>query len=139
MIKTKNHNNEQLTDFISADLYKVESPAYKIKDLPHHEKNILNVVVESKGEVKEAVLKDGSKHSVCDCLISDSTGKVMLSLWNNKIDTVEVGDKLELCDVELTEFNGQTRIKIGLKGSMRNLGKATKETQVDLKKINGGM
>ena len=50
--------------------------------------------------------------------IADETGSVRLSLWNDQIDKVHVGDEVELKNCYVVGYRGEAQIRIGRRGTL---------------------
>ncbi len=80
--------------------------------------NISFKVVE-KGEAREVTSRrDGETHRVLDATVGDSTGIVLLSLWDDSIDTVEVDKTYRLENGYTSLFQGHLRLNIGRYGKI---------------------
>ena len=55
---------------------------------------------------------------VSNVLLADKTGTIRLSLWNNQIDDVSVGDTVDIENASVTTFCGQLQLRIGRGGKM---------------------
>ncbi|MFW6111385.1 MAG: single-stranded DNA-binding protein [Thermoproteota archaeon] len=76
--------------------------------------------VVSKGEAREVTSrKDGSSHRVCDVVIGDETGTVILSLWNEDIVKVREGDTVEIGNGYVKTFRGKMRLNVGKYGTLK--------------------
>ena len=91
----------------------------KIKDLtPQHSKaNVLARVVKM-GEVREVSSRYGPPRRVSDTVIGDDTGTVVLSLWQEQIDTVKDGDMIYIDNGYISLFRGHMRLNIGKYGAL---------------------
>jgi replication factor A1 len=88
--------------------------------------NITFKVVE-KGEEREVTSRrDGETHRVLDAVAGDSTGTVVLSLWDDMIDTVEAEKSYRLENGYTSLFQGHLRLNIGRYGEIKDA-----ETEVD--------
>ena len=65
--------------------------------------------------------KFGNKGKVCVCTIKDDSGEIKLTLWNNEIDTYNVGDKIKLSNGYCSEFQGEKQITAGKFGKLEKL------------------
>jgi len=75
----------------------------EIKDLQPRQGNIdLVVDVIDKGDERE-FQKFGKTGRVATATVKDATGEVKLTLWNEDIDKVNVGDKLQLKNCYVNE------------------------------------
>jgi replication factor A1 len=89
--------------------------------------NITFKVIE-KGEVREVVSRrDGENHRVLDAVVGDSTGTVILSLWDDMIDTVEADKTYRLERGYTSLFKGHLRLNIGRYGELNEADKPIEE------------
>lgn len=95
-----------------------------IKDLKIREGNV-DIVVEvvSKEEVRE-FQKFGKPGRVCNAKVKDDSGEVVLTLWNEDIDKVNVGDKIHIKNGWVGEWQGEPQLSTGRFGEMEVVGKA---------------
>lgn len=80
------------------------------------------VSVKSKAETR-TFNKYGKDLKVANAIVEDETGSITLSLWNDDIDKVNVGDKLKITNGYVSEFNGQKQLTSGKFGKLQVLGK----------------
>ncbi len=57
-------------------------------------------------------------YSVCDVMIGDDTGKVKLTLWNEQIAQINVGDKIKVDNGYVTSFQGAIQLNVGKFGKL---------------------
>ena len=50
--------------------------------------------------------------SVADATLKDETGTIKLSLWEENITTVNIGDKVKISSAYITEFRNQLQLNI---------------------------
>ncbi|MBU1201169.1 MAG: hypothetical protein KJ583_01580 [Nanoarchaeota archaeon] len=93
----------------------------KISDLKP-KKGDVNVKVEviEIGEVRE-FQKFGTPGRVANAKVKDETGEVTMTLWNEQIDQVKVGDKIELKDGYVNEWQGSLQLTAGRKGTITKI------------------
>lgn len=92
-----------------------------IKDLKIKEGNVdLVVEVVDKGEVRE-FQKFGKPGRVCNAKVKDDSGDVTLTLWNEEIDKVNVGDKLHIKNGYVGEWQGEPQLSAGRFGELEVL------------------
>ena len=93
-----------------------------IKDLKIREGNV-DIVVEivDKGEVRQ-FQKFGKPGRVCNAKIKDDSGEVTLTLWNEDIDKVKVGDKIHIKDGWVGEWQGEPQLSTGRNGTLEVVG-----------------
>ena len=77
----------------------------------------LEAKVVDKGEKREVNTKYGKK-SVADITLEDETGQINLSLWEEKIDAVKVGDTVKLEGGYVTEFRDKIQLNLPRSGKM---------------------
>jgi replication factor A1 len=77
------------------------------------------VKVVSKNPVREVVSRrDGTSHRVTEALVGDETGTVLLTLWDDTIDSVSDGDVVVVNNGYVRLFRGSMRLNIGRFGSL---------------------
>ena len=74
--------------------------------------------------------KFGKKGKVCNALVQDETGKVTLTLWNEDVDKVEVGDKVHVENGWCSEYKGEKQLSAGKFGKIEVVGKNEKALEV---------
>ena len=77
----------------------------------------IELEVVSKGEPRSFVSERGSG-KVCNCAGKDATGEVSISLWNEQIDQVNEGDKIQIKNGWCSEFRGQIQLSTGKMGEL---------------------
>ena len=60
----------------------------------------------------------GTIASVSNIKISDETGSVRLSLWNDQIDNVHVGDVVSVKNGYIFRYRGEPQLRLGRKGTL---------------------
>ncbi len=96
----------------------------EIKDLQPRQGNVdLTVEVIDKSDVRE-FQKFGRSGRVATATVKDASGEVKLTLWNESVDQVNVGDKLQLKNCYVNEFQGEMQLTTGKFGSIEVIGKA---------------
>jgi len=80
-----------------------------------------NVTVEGKiidiSEIREVQTRYG-KRSVADAILEDETGQISISLWENQITSVSVGDKIIVSGAYATEFREKLQLSIPRSGKI---------------------
>jgi len=97
----------------------------------------IRVRVISKNEVRTVKTKDGEAHRVVDTHVGDRTGRILLSLWDEKIEQVQEGDLIDITDGYVTRFKGRYRLNIGRYGSLERVEDDEFPTREDLLKGRG--
>lgn len=81
--------------------------------------------VVSKGEPNEVTSKfDGSTHKVSDITIGDATGVVIMTLWDDSIEQVAVGDVYKLENGYTSMFKDALRVNVGKYGKLEKVDEA---------------
>ncbi len=93
-----------------------------IKDLKAREGNV-NIVltITNKGDVRE-FNKFGKTGRVCNATAKDETGTIKLTLWNEDIDKVNIGDKIKMENGWVGEWQGELQLSTGKFGKMEVVG-----------------
>jgi replication factor A1 len=63
----------------------------------------------------------GGQSYVSNISIADETGSIRLSLWNNQIDSVQVGDVVEIENGYVASFAGEPQLRLGRKGTLSTI------------------
>jgi len=92
----------------------------KIKDLRDGMKR---VDIEAKIINKEATREVLSRykdvvHRVANATVSDGTGTIKLTLWNDQIDQVKVDDNIKIENGYVTTFRGEMQLNVGRYGKL---------------------
>ncbi len=61
---------------------------------------------------------DGEEHRIADAVVGDSTGVVVMPLWDQSIDEMQVGQTYVLKNGYTTLFKGYLRLNIGRYGEV---------------------
>ena len=91
-----------------------------IKDLRNGMKRVtVEANIVEKGEPREvrSRYKDET-YMVADAVVADETGSIKLTLWNEQIDQVEVGNKIRIENGYVTSFRGEIQLNVGKFGTM---------------------
>ncbi|MCJ7633047.1 hypothetical protein MUP77_11730, partial [Candidatus Bathyarchaeota archaeon] len=88
--------------------------------------------------VKAKIIKIPPKHAVftsfgleayvSNISIADETGMIMLSLWNNQIDRVHIGDEIEIENCYVARYAGELQLRMGRNGALSVIDKPCLET-----------
>jgi replication factor A1 len=76
--------------------------------------------VVEKGDVREikSRFKDET-YRICDAIIADESGSIKLTLWNEQIEMVQVGDRIVIDNGYVTSFRGEIQLNVGKFGTMK--------------------
>ena len=81
---------------------------------------VLEVTEKSEPKTFQKWGKDGS---VCNAKGKDDTGEITITLWNDQIDKVNVGDKIEIKNGYVGEWQGEKQLSTGKFGTLEVVGK----------------
>lgn len=91
-----------------------------IKDLNDGMKRVsVEAKVVEKGDPREvrSRYKDET-YRIVDAVIADETGSIKLTLWNEQIEQVNVGDNVKIENGYVTSFKGETQLNVGKFGKL---------------------
>ena len=63
----------------------------------------------------------GNTVRVVNALVGDETGKIKLCLWEGQINSVAVGDNIEIKNSHICVFRGEKQLRLGKKGIISTL------------------
>lgn len=108
----------------------------KIANLKPNSKRInLRARVLEIGESKEVTSKkSGEQRRLAEALIGDETGTILLTLWDDKIEAVEVGGTYEIKNAFVTVFKGSMRLNVGRYGEIEKSSEEITEEEVNREK-----
>ena len=101
----------------------MEDETIHISDLEPRSREVnIKVKVVSKNEERSVVSRrDGSTNRVTEALVGDETGSILLTLWNEHIDQINVDDSIEIKNGYCNLFRGSMRLNIGRYGSFEGI------------------
>jgi replication factor A1 len=62
----------------------------------------------------------GHSAKVTNIKIADDTGSIRLSLWNNQMDNLYVGDNVDIENSYVARYRGELQLRLGRKGTINN-------------------
>jgi replication factor A1 len=62
----------------------------------------------------------GHRAKVTNIKIADDTGSIRLSLWNNQMDNLYVGDVVDIENSYVARYRGELQLRLGRKGTINN-------------------
>ena len=105
-----------------------------IKDLEVRQGKVdVTVEVVDKGSIREFE-KFGKSGRVCNAKVRDETGEISMTLWNDDIDKVNVGDRIHIVNGYVSEWQGEKQLSTGKFGSIevvesqKPMAKASEDT-----------
>jgi replication factor A1 len=92
----------------------------QIKDLQVGMKKVnLKAKVVEVSKPTFVVTRFGNYASVANAMVSDDTGKIKVCLWNDQINSVAVGDTVEIENARISTFRNERQVRVGKKGVLR--------------------
>ncbi len=91
-----------------------------IKDLNDGMKRVsVEGKVVEKGDTREVKSKyKDETYRIADAVIADESGSIKLTLWNEQIEQVNVGDNVKIENGYVTSFKGEVQLNVGKFGKM---------------------
>ena len=92
----------------------------KIKELQTGMKRVeVEADVVDKGNPRQVQSRmSGETFNVSDVVVQDETGNIKLTLWNEQIDQVNVGDRIKIENGYVTSFKGEIQLNVGKYGKL---------------------
>lgn len=93
-----------------------------VSELQPRMRNVnLKVKCEEINELREVTSrKDGSTHKVTEALIGDETASILLTLWDDTIDRVTIGNSYTVKNCYTSIFRGSLRLNLGRYGELED-------------------
>jgi replication factor A1 len=91
-----------------------------IKDLHDGMKRVdVEAKIVEKGDPREvrSRFKDET-YKIVDAVVADETGSIKLTLWNEQIDMVNVGDNIKIENGYVTSFKSEMQLNVGKFGKL---------------------
>ena len=71
------------------------------------------------GEPREVTSKrTGANLTVADAVLTDDSGSIKLTLWNEQIDQVKVNDMVKIANGYVTSWQGERQLNVGRYGTL---------------------
>jgi len=130
--------NNPIKDFMETDMIRRHldkknkgSHSLPIKDLQTGMSHVnLKAKVLEIPRPKLVFTRFGNYASVANALIADETGTIKLCLWNEQIDSISIGDTIQIENARTFTFRGERQLSLGKIGTLSNI--------VDLEQKKGG-
>jgi len=94
--------------------------------------NITFKVMNTSEERSVESRKTGETYRVVDAQVGDSTGIILMPIWNETIDTIEEGETYILTNGYTGLFKGNLRLQLGKFGSIASAEEPIKEVNTTL-------
>ncbi|MCJ7721851.1 OB-fold nucleic acid binding domain-containing protein [Candidatus Bathyarchaeota archaeon] len=96
---------------------KIVNPQIKDLKLGMNRINLKARVIEIP-KPKSIFTRIGNFAKVTNAKVTDETGIIQLPLWNQQIDTVAVGDTIQVENARVVTFKGELQLKVGIGGQL---------------------
>jgi replication factor A1 len=108
----------------------------QVKDLKPKQGNVdITVDVVDVGEPRE-FNKFGKAGKVATAIAKDETGDIKISLWNDDADKVKAGDKVQITNGYVNEWQGEMQLTTGRMGKLEVVGKSDSSSDSSKIKTN---
>jgi replication factor A1 len=98
----------------------LETNDLQIKDIDAKVRSVnLKAKVVGKSIPKYVFSRFGDALTLSTATISDGTGSMRMSLWNTEIDTVSIGDTVQINNGRVRTFRGELQVSLGRKGKLQ--------------------
>ncbi len=72
-----------------------------------------------KGETREVMSRyKDETYRVANAIISDGTGQIKLTLWNDQIEQIKENDSVKIENGYVTSFRGEIQLNVGRYGQL---------------------
>jgi replication factor A1 len=69
-------------------------------------------------EPRDVTTRRGEQMKVATARVKDDSGEINLTLWNEQIDQVKVGNTVKIENGYTTSFRGETQLNVGRYGKL---------------------
>ncbi len=92
----------------------------KIGELQSGMKRVeIEASVVDKGAPRQVKARFGDEmFNVADAIVQDDSGSIKLTLWNEQIDQVNIGDNIKIENGYVTSFKGEIQLNVGKFGKL---------------------
>ncbi len=90
----------------------------ELKDVKANQGNIEVVVTIVEKDSPRTFEKFGKTGKVCNATVKDQSGEVKMTLWNEDVDKVNVGDKIKVVNGWCSEYKGEKQLSTGKFGKI---------------------
>ena len=96
----------------------------EIKDIQPNTGKIDLTLEVVKKEPPRTFDKFGKKGKVCNAVARDTSGQITLTLWNDDVEKIKVGDKIRVENGWCSEYKGEKQLSAGKFGKIEVVGKS---------------
>jgi replication factor A1 len=72
-------------------------------------------------EPVEIVTREGRRLRLQKAEVGDATGRITLTLWQERIGSVDIGDVIQLTNAFVTSFRGEWQLNVGKYGKLEKI------------------
>jgi replication factor A1 len=110
---------------------KAAGTSTQIQDLRHGMKKV-NLKAQVVETPKPAVVHTqyGNSATVSNAMIEDETGKVKLCLWNEQVNSVSVGNVIQITNASVSTYKGERQLRLGKTGTVSVLQTITAKNRL---------
>src|SRR3989344_3069743 len=109
----------------------------QVKDLKPRQGSVDIILDIRSVEPPREFQKFGKPGRVANAKGRDETGEIKVTLWNEDIDNVKTGDKIQITNGYVNEWQGELQLTTGRLGKLEVIGKASadavKESEPEIK------
>ena len=95
----------------------------EVKDLVANTGKVDLVLTVVSKEEPRTFEKFGRRGRVCNIIAEDGSGEVKMTLWNDDVDKLKMGDKFHLDNGWCSEYQGEKQISAGKFGKIEVISK----------------
>ncbi len=112
----------------------VKTTTVKISELTPKSKNIDLVarVLKLESEREFTSRRTGEHHKLVEFLIGDETATIIMTLWDEKTESVEVGKTYKISNAFVSVFRGSMRLNVGKYGNIEEAEKEIPEDSINI-------
>lgn len=106
---------------------------YTVRGLEDRARGVMvRVRVLSKEQPRSVKTRDGKDHKVVDTRVGDRTGTIIMPLWDDLTEQVDVGDVIDVMNGYVNRFKGRLRLNVGRFGELRKVEDPTFPTAEEI-------
>jgi len=103
----------------------------KVSELTVGQGNVdVSGVIKEVGE-KRAFNRYGRELVVSNAVLEDDSGSIKLTLWNDDVDNFKEGDKIQISNGYVNEFQGEKQLTSGKFGKIEKIGEGEASEKSD--------
>ena len=90
----------------------------KVNELEAKQSKVEVTLKVTKKEEPREFTKFGMAGKVCNCMASDDSGEIKVTLWNDQCEQVKEGDTIHIANGYVSEYKGELQLSTGKFGSL---------------------